>query len=67
MTDLVEEQNSGVSNNKDKVKSGDESDDEDKAICCKEGCKHKVEHERKPVTFSGCDTIFNHYLCADVL
>ena len=45
---LVEEENSGVSNNKDKVESEDENDDVDKAICCKEGCKHESRHEGKP-------------------
>ena len=30
--DLVEDENSDVSNNKDQVESKDESDDEDKAI-----------------------------------
>ena len=32
LTDLVEDENSDVSNNKDQVESKDESDDEDKAI-----------------------------------
>ena len=43
-TDLFEDKNSGVS---DKVESGDESHSEDKAICCKEGCKHEGGHEWK--------------------
>ena len=32
LTDLVEDENSDVSNNKNQVESKDESDDEDKAI-----------------------------------
>ena len=32
LTDLVEDENSDVSNNKDQVESQDESDDEDKAV-----------------------------------
>ena len=48
MTDLVEDENSDVSNNKDQVESKDESDDEDKAICCKEGRKHEGGYEREP-------------------
>ena len=32
LTDLVEDENSDVSNNKDQVEFKDESDDEDKAI-----------------------------------
>ena len=32
LTDLVEDENSDVSNNKDQVESNDESDDEDKVI-----------------------------------
>ena len=44
MTDLVEDENCDVSNNKNLV----ESKDEDKAIWCKEGRKHEGGHEGKP-------------------
>ena len=48
MIDLVEDENSDVSDNKDQVESKNESDDEDKAIRCKEGRKHKGGYEREP-------------------
>ena len=48
LTHLVEDENSDVSNNKDQVESKDESDDEDKAIWCKEGRKHEGRYEREP-------------------
>ena len=44
----MEDENSDVSNNKNQVESKDESDDEDKAICCKEGRKHEGGYEREP-------------------
>ena len=53
LTDLVEDENPDVSNNKDQVKSKDESGDEDKAIyfiavSMKAGMKGS-----HPVTFTG--------------
>ena len=73
MTDLVEDENSDVSNNKDQVESKDESDDEDKAIWCKEGRKHEGRHEREPSSnfywlrcdIESCKTWY-HDFCVDV-
>ena len=73
-TDLIKGRvNSGVSNDEDKVECEDESDDEDNAICCKEGCKHEGGHEGKPSSdflWLRCDIQsckrWYHYHCVDV-
>ena len=67
MADLVVDENSDISNNKDQVESEDESDDE-------EGRKHEGGHGKKPSSnfyWLRCDIQsckrWYHDVCVDVL